>query len=263
MKNIVKDVLSFLLSILLLPILIQIVLLLILIIIFRDPQITKVELISDCIIMLSMALSGMWWAKRKKIDLSFLKKKVTFSVIRAKECFAYMGIEHALSFAISFLLGLFMFVESNVDVSKSDFIIGNIILIGIIGPIVEEVLFRGILLQRLSQYGVKKAVIIVSLIFSVMHFLPYVVIMTFISSFFWCLFYLKYKDIQSSIFLHIAGNLFATIFSYLELYISFPFFDAITLLLMGYSFYYLLRHGKQVIPEFKALWKNCDKDLID
>ena len=80
---------------------------------------------------------------------------------------------------------------------------------GIMGPILEELLFRGIVYNRLQLYlNHKKSVIIASILFSLMHF-PNIInmIYTFFLSFIMIYLYDKYKTLKLSILFHIIINI--------------------------------------------------------
>ena len=98
---------------------------------------------------------------------------------------------------------LVYFINSVIHITD-DYIISDIplfILIlttGIMGPILEELLFRGIVYNRLKIYlSHKKSVIITSILFSIMH-LPNIinVIYTFFLSFILIYLYDKYKSLK-------------------------------------------------------------------
>jgi hypothetical protein len=75
----------------------------------------------------------------------------------------------------------------------------------IIAPVVEEVAFRGILLHRWSyKWGMKKAIIISSFIFAVLHIDP---IGAFVFGVGMCILYLRFQSLWVPIFCHAANNL--------------------------------------------------------
>ena len=89
----------------------------------------------------------------------------------------------------------------------------------IFAPIVEELLFRGIIFNKLnSKISVLYAVIITSLLFSAFHGFGRLLV-TFIFSIALCIIYLKTENILIPIFIHILNNLIGTIltdFSHIE-----------------------------------------------
>ncbi|MDR4151581.1 CPBP family intramembrane glutamic endopeptidase, partial [Bacillus thuringiensis] len=74
--------------------------------------------------------------------------------------------------------------------------------------IMEEGIFRGFFVQRMAhKWGIKKAVIISSIIFGLGHF---DVIVAFMFGVVMCLLYIKTKNIWTNIAVHALNNLIAT-----------------------------------------------------
>jgi membrane protease YdiL (CAAX protease family) len=81
-------------------------------------------------------------------------------------------------------------------------------LIAILGPVVEEIIFRGIMIERLgAKYSYGWAVGISSVIFGLLHASP---VGAFIVGVFLSLIYLKTESLTAPILVHIANNAFAT-----------------------------------------------------
>lgn len=117
--------------------------------------------------------------------------------------------------SISIFYNILVYFINNVIHITDDYIISDIPLFtlilttGIMGPILEELLFRGIVYNRLKIYlSYKKSVIIASILFSIMH-LPNIinVIYTFFLSFILIYLYDKYKSLKISILFHIIINI--------------------------------------------------------
>lgn len=78
---------------------------------------------------------------------------------------------------------------------------------GIIGPIYEELLFRYILYNRLKQkYSIKKAMVITTILFGVIHVSPVKIIYALILGLIINLSYEKNKNILAPILIHISAN---------------------------------------------------------
>ncbi|MBY0595607.1 CPBP family intramembrane glutamic endopeptidase [Bacillus bingmayongensis] len=78
----------------------------------------------------------------------------------------------------------------------------------IFAPIMEEVIFRGFFLQRMAfKWGIKRAVIVSSLIFGLGHF---DIVGAFIFGVVMCLLYIKTKNIWMNIAVHALNNCIAT-----------------------------------------------------
>ena len=83
-------------------------------------------------------------------------------------------------------------------------LLGLISLI-IVAPVIEEVAFRGILLHRWSyKWGVKKAIVISSLVFALLHTDP---VGAFVFGLGMCVLYLRSQSLWVPIFCHAAHNL--------------------------------------------------------
>lgn len=76
----------------------------------------------------------------------------------------------------------------------------------IVAPITEELLFRGIMLNKLKQYNKIYAIIIVSMVFGLLHGNLPQTIPTFIISIFLCLITLKSGSILPAVSIHMINN---------------------------------------------------------
>ena len=89
------------------------------------------------------------------------------------------------------------------EMSKFDIIIGGIIL----APILEEILFRGIILEGLLRtYSQEKAIAFSAIIFGIIHFNPPQIVGATIIGFFLGWLYVKSKSILPSIMVHFFNN---------------------------------------------------------
>lgn len=78
---------------------------------------------------------------------------------------------------------------------------------GVMGPILEEYLFRGIVFNKLKQFNSKKnSVFLASLIFSLLHVNIFNIINAFILSYILIYLYDKYETLLAPIILHISVN---------------------------------------------------------
>jgi uncharacterized protein len=88
------------------------------------------------------------------------------------------------------------------------------IVISIIAPVVEEVIFRGIMLERLGQkYGYTSAVFTSSLIFGVLHA---DIIGAFLFGVVLCVVYLHTKSLMMPVLIHAVNNATATLLIFFE-----------------------------------------------
>lgn len=110
---------------------------------------------------------------------------------------------------ISLILNMLFFILNLQTVSNSPISIYLMILSsGIIGPILEEFLFRKILLNRLINiYSVKKAIVIETLIFALFHTGLNSFIYAFVIGIILSIIYIKCKNIKIPIICHMASNI--------------------------------------------------------
>lgn len=92
------------------------------------------------------------------------------------------------------------------DVSSTNLLI-QIICSGILGPILEEYLFRGIVYNNLKTFNkTKTSIIITTIIFSIVHTNIINSIYAFLIGFIFIYAYEKYKNINACIIIHMAAN---------------------------------------------------------
>ena len=85
-------------------------------------------------------------------------------------------------------------------------VIFTIVIAGLIAPIMEELIFRGIILNRfLVKYNVSNAVIFSSILFGVLHFDAFLSALLF--STIMCLLYLHARSLWVPIIIHLCNNL--------------------------------------------------------
>ena len=116
----------------------------------------------------------------------------------------------ALSYGINIFLNL---ISSAINIEGQKFIVQRPIYTDIIyaiciAPILEEIVFRGVLMTYLKKYGIQTAIIVSSLFFGISHYNIYMIIPAFFIGI--VLAYVSYKySIKYSILLHILLNIVA------------------------------------------------------
>ena len=117
-------------------------------------------------------------------------------------------------FALIFWVNLFLnLISLAINIEGQKFIVQRPIYTDIIyaiciAPILEEVVFRGVLMTNLKKYGIKTAIIISSLFFGISHYNIYMVIPAFfIGIVLACVAY-KYS-LKYSVLLHVLMNIVA------------------------------------------------------
>ena len=96
----------------------------------------------------------------------------------------------------------------------------SILSSGIIGPILEEILFRYILLNKLKKFNTKKtSIIIATIIFGIIHINPIKIIYAMILGLVLNIIYSKTNNIKSSIIIHISANIISIFLYEYNIYI--------------------------------------------
>lgn len=118
-----------------------------------------------------------------------------------------IGITFSLVYnLLIFSLNKMFNFTSMFDASEINIVI-NLISVGIIGPILEELVFRGIVYERLSiNNSKKKAVILTGLLFGIFHGNIIQFIYAFIFNFILVNVYDKEKNILAPIIIHVSAN---------------------------------------------------------
>ena len=120
----------------------------------------------------------------------------------------------AFGISISLIYNILVFSLNNIFHFTDNFdgsnlpIVVQIVSSGIVGPILEEMLFRGIIYNRLKEFNKPMAsIIITSILFGVFHTDVLNAIYAFGVSFILIFLYEKYKSIKAPIIMHIALNI--------------------------------------------------------
>ena len=84
---------------------------------------------------------------------------------------------------------------------------------GILGPIIEELMFRGIIYNELkSKYSNMKSILIRTIFFAIIHINIIQILYALIIGFILIFVYEKYNNIKAPIILHMASNITTTLF---------------------------------------------------
>lgn len=155
----------------------------------------------------------------KKIQTSELEKE-NLTPLRFIKYIAItltlMWMGNIFGLAITAILGGAMNAEISNPVTElinSSNILLNLLLISIIGPIFEEIIFRKILIDRTIKYGAKVSIIISAVLFGFIHGNINQFFYAFLIGGFFAYVYIKTGNIKYSIILHIITNLMGSIIS--------------------------------------------------
>ena len=135
--------------------------------------------------------------------------------------FSGLGICLVSNIFGNFILGIFSifgveFISGTEDIPVATDFAGYFITIlcyAVVPPLVEEFAFRGVILQPLRKYGDKFAIIVSSLIFSLMHGNMVQIPSAFISGLALGYFCIKTGSIWTSVAIHFANNFISSIMS--------------------------------------------------
>lgn len=169
--------------------------------------------ISFLIYYLSAMGAAFWIAHRKRenrtsvrgYDLNFSSAKVIILV-----SIAAIAILIGISVPVVSLIPMPEFVQRILLEHASRNGVFSFIAIVIAAPILEELIFRGIVLNGLLQkYSPLKSILISSVLFGVVHLNPWQFVSAFVIGVFSGWVYYKTRKITLSIMIHLTNNLFA------------------------------------------------------
>ena len=151
-----------------------------------------------------------YFIKNNKKRKYFMKKE-KLSIKSFISCFALMSFISIITSILFFIFKLELRkyggeVLSSYPVQPLTIIFINIFSTVIMAPIVEEIIFRGVIMNDLSEYGYKSAIIINSILFGLSHVEIRKIIITILFGIIFS--YIAYRySLKYSILLHMVWNL--------------------------------------------------------
>ena len=140
--------------------------------------------------------------------LVYKKYRITKDAINLKLLPKYIFIAVMLSSLLNFII---IFIKRYMDIPMINNEITFVVILGtgILGPIIEELLFRGIVYERLNLLFSNKIAFYLSIfIFAIIHTGGiFQILFAFIIGYYLTYIYRKYCDIRISIFIHIIVNM--------------------------------------------------------
>ncbi|MDZ4994628.1 CPBP family intramembrane metalloprotease [Clostridium perfringens] len=160
-----------------------------------------------CILML---LWFLFIFKRNNIDIcNEFSKKITRQ--EKLDGLFLLILNLVFSIGVIFLILSLIDIQLPLDQSLPSTNYSKLIYVIILAPILEELMFRGVILNRLSKwFNITASIIISSILFGILHF-EKVIIVAFIFGICMCVLYLKTQNIFVSIYVHICNNLVASL----------------------------------------------------
>ncbi|MFK7984321.1 MAG: lysostaphin resistance A-like protein [Saprospiraceae bacterium] len=160
-------------------------------------------------------LAGAWYFYKKRglIDTAFAWKS-NFPLLIIIGLFLMYGVNYLVGEFMTYLPGydamLEMYQEMFAGMNPMALLLGG----ALIGPICEEIIFRGVILEGLAKkYDPTKAIIFSALIFGIIHLQPLQVIGAFFAGLILGWIYLKTQSLWVVIALHVINNFVAFTFS--------------------------------------------------
>lgn len=134
--------------------------------------------------------------------------------IRRRSLAAYAGMSHARLFSIigslvlGVILNLIIYTITPENSSAEAEINAVLIMCVILGPFVEELMFRGVLLKMFgSACGIVGASVITSALFAISHTDPVQIVYAFIIGIVMCMVRVKSTSLWSTVALHLSFNI--------------------------------------------------------
>lgn len=149
--------------------------------------------------------------KPEKQELS-IKKFLTYLAITITLMWIGNIIGLIITSIISFFTPLDVINPVQTLINSTDIWL-NLLLISIIGPIFEEILFRKLLIDRTIKYGAKVSILLSSLIFGLIHGNLNQFFYAFLLGGFFAYVYIKTGKLKYTILLHIIVNLMGSVVS--------------------------------------------------
>lgn len=155
-----------------------------------------------------------------------IKEYKKFNIKKDKINIFYLII---LGFSLSIFYNTIVFYLNNYFhftniYDNNSYIISTIICSGILGPIMEELMFRGIVYNNLKKiYNIRNSILILTLVFGLIHFNIIQIIYAIIIGFVLVYTYEKCNNIKAPIIIHMASNITSTLFIYINSKILFIF----------------------------------------
>lgn len=207
-----------------------------------------------CLVTIGTIIYG---KSKTKVSLDKSLYKINFSIKDLGKSFVLMtGISMVILFLIS-IVSSFIYVTFGVDLPQADISfdfsqVSSWIFLAyvcLLGPIFEELMFRGVILRTLSRYNRTFAIIASSIVFGLFHlyleqgthafFIG--VVLAYVS--------MKYNSMSLPIVLHIVHNSFSTLTSLNEEGMIFGM--VFRILCMVLMFIWLSKNINSLIKEFK------------
>jgi membrane protease YdiL (CAAX protease family) len=159
---------------------------------------------------LGFIIAAWVFTKKRELIPSSFKWQTNFMKLLPISLILVICLNYVVGEFSTFLPGYEAMLESYLSMFNGVGLPALLIGGALIGPICEEIVFRGVILEGLSkQYNSTKAIIFSSLIFSIVHLQPLQMIAAFIFGVVLGWIYLKTKSLWICIIIHVLNNTIA------------------------------------------------------
>lgn len=177
-----------------------------------SPAVTST--IEYCCAMFGIIILSYWVNRRKGIRLG-LSFNIPYTELLPLMGLVIISFQFGLNLPGQRLIGVVL----NSDIPSTNPATSPVMLLGalILGPILEEVVFRGIVLRGLlSTYSVSKAVWMSAILFGLIHVEPRLIPSAILFGLFFGYVYVKTKSLGLPVILHLIANLSVILANYLS-----------------------------------------------
>lgn len=148
----------------------------------------------------------MWLAARKKSE-PYMNRSPAALGLLVIGFFACFNIVQMFIFGVTDIMRFFPSYDEVVDVFEGGSILLQVVTVGVLAPVVEELLFRGLLMSRMKWLPAWAAVALQAVIFGAVHLNWFQSLYALLAGVLLGMVYVKYKSIILTMLAHIAYNL--------------------------------------------------------
>ena len=188
-----------------------------------ESQVVRYSSISQLSFIMMQILGVFFLLAVFKIKKTKIKEYIDIKKVKTDRILIYLA--YGVAFQLVAMLGNAI-VSQFYDLEKSTEVINNIIkseniflsvfIVIILAPLVEELLFRGMILNKLNNHLSQKVTIVIqSVLFSLFHFNLAQLIPTFLLGLFLGFCYFKFKNLWAVILIHFSFNTFGFLVDYI------------------------------------------------
>ena len=163
--------------------------------------------------IVSLAVFLPIWLKTRKRNRPVKNDNPAVTGLLVAGFFAAFNVIQMVVFALLDVMKYFPSYENVSDLYITDSFAIQLLAIGVAAPVVEELVFRGIIMNRLKWVPVWACVLIQGLMFGIVHLNVFQGLYAFVAGVLLGLVYLKYRSIVYVIVGHMAYNLTSVILS--------------------------------------------------